>query len=210
MFVNRQLIYLFGAIFLITIPFTNCDTSNSGNGLFNTLTSVCQPDSSGYNPCVLQDPSTIQLQVNSGSLIQLPYTTTTAGGFTFDVGGDCNEGGYIATPGSATDQSYNEIHYSFLTPQGGVISQSDGASVNTGCSGVDTNGWLSGGPGNHKSACINGRFTVQVFSCVQMFTGYDYSLMISLTVHGPDGTLITDTNSVASTRTVTVRAASLQ
>lgn len=102
-----------GIIFLslLLTQFTNCDVY-SDNSLFQTFTSVCQGEE-----CIQTNSEFLEIKVNSEGDIPISASV-----YSFDIGGECNEGGY---PNS-------EVSWS-LYEDGTFLVNSDDTGTTTAC-----------------------------------------------------------------------------
>lgn len=117
-------IVLIGFIMLTLLTqFNNCDTY-SDNSVFTTFSSTCEGDD-----CFVQSADLLEIRVVQN--IELGPTT-----LVFDIGGDCNEGGF----------PINKIKYSLFLNNVKKMTSSDDPTATT----------------NKTSTCILGRFTATV------------------------------------------------
>jgi hypothetical protein len=106
---------------VLLTQFTNCDVY-SDNSVFQTFSSVCAGDQ-----CIQTNPDFLEIKINSEGDIPVAASTNR-----FNVGGECNEGGYPS----------NVITWSLYDNTGAFTHDSVYAGKN--------------------AACVNGRFQAEV------------------------------------------------
>lgn len=193
---------LVGAFLIVSSQFTNCDSS-ANNALFQELASACTPDASGYNPCTDQDPTLVQLVLLNNLTIGVVGGNQAWANW-FDVGGECNEGGFI--PGIG--QSSNQILYTLKDENNNTISTSSSLTPPSSCvegrfiASVQTNGdiqcncSINDSPPNYP--CDNKYHTIVNYTSV-----VDYTLQLQLLVTDIHGNQIPP-NGVSDTQTMTL------
>jgi hypothetical protein len=196
-----------GACLVVITQFTNCDSSTN-NALFQALATACTPDASGYNPCTVQDPTIVQLSIPT-NIIVLAVTDNNPWPAWFEVGGSCNEGGYVAGLG----QSSNKIIYTLTDPQQGNVTISTTAPTDPPSScilgkfstSVRTNGELycncPNSGNSYECGVTIGGVTYNVPSTSSVV---DYNLQIQLLVTDMNGNQIPP-NGVSDTQTMTLQ-----
>lgn len=128
----KRSLVAFGLMSIMVLPFTNCGQySDVSTDNFSSSSSVdCSKDSD----CIVPTSDNLSLKVNVGGGSQYDVPS---GLSEFNLGGDCNEGGY----------PYNIVRWQ-LYLNGTLVRNSDMTGMTS--------------SGNANSRCVNGRFLVYI------------------------------------------------
>lgn len=128
---SLNLFIVFAFLGLTTLPFTNCGNyaDPANESVLDAFSEECDDD------CIMPKSENLQIKAN---LPEGSQVTITPADIDFNLGGDCNEGGY----------PYNIIRWELF--YNGVKVRDSGMAG------------LVGGGGNAHSVCVNGRFLVYI------------------------------------------------